>query len=153
MLIWKKIHAVLPFNLAKTRCFAKQQWSFLTFGAAFAWEKTYNVLKYSYVGSSLCFEAEPLCILHSSLNHCCVTSWTTTPYFAILMSELRLNRGCIPALVPESIPLVVWLDGKGPDCPHFPSLHHPDKLPTHHLELSMWYKCDAISHHWSGKAA
>lgn len=77
----------------------------------------------------------------------------TLSYHTFLYWWMNSNRGRIPALVPESIPLVVWLDDKGPDCPHFPSLHHPDKLPTLHLEWSMWYKCDAISHRWSGKVA
>lgn len=115
------------------------------------WKSLCDILKCSYVGSSLYFGTEPLCILRSSLNHPCVTPWTTTLY--ILYWWVHSNRGRIPALVPESIPLVVWLDGKVPDCPHFPSLHHPDKLPTLHLEWSMWYKCDAISHHWSGMVA
>lgn len=73
--IVRRIHAMLPFNLAKkTRCFTRQ----LPLVGASAWEKACDALKCRYIGSSLCFGTEPLCILRSSLNHHCVTPWATT---------------------------------------------------------------------------
>ncbi len=102
----KKIHALLPFNLAKSRCLTKQQLSFLTFGPAFAWEKAYNVLQYSYVGSSLCFGTEPLCffslIIKSSLCNilnyhatlCHTDKWIKVKQRMHTCSCPRINTPC-----------------------------------------------------------
>lgn len=73
-LIWEEYLQCYLSIWQKTRCFIRQ----LPFGGASGWEKACDALKCSYVGSSLCFGTEPLCILRLSLNHLCVTPWATT---------------------------------------------------------------------------